>query len=72
MCKSTLGLKKHASDLMSKSELGRYPLFAIISKNIYTYWQHILQAAGSLLGLSRLQWAKTEHFRWLYDEVDDT
>jgi len=49
MCKNVLGVHKNAADLMAKAELGRYPLMSNIIKNIYSYWQHILQANESSL-----------------------
>ena len=49
MCKNALGVSKHTSDLMSKSELGRYPIISNIIKNTYTYWQHILHSKSNSL-----------------------
>ena len=50
MCKNALGVHKHASDLMAKAEMGRYPLIANIIKYVASYWQHILSMeSGELL-----------------------
>ncbi len=49
LCKNTLGLRKHTTDLLSKAELGRYPIFAKITKIIFNYWQHILISDDSSL-----------------------
>ena len=49
MCKNILGVHRKASDIMSKAELGRFPLMSNIVKNCFNYWQHILKADSSTL-----------------------
>ena len=49
MCKNILGLNKFVSNDMVKGELGRNPLAVYIARNIYSYWQHILNSPESSL-----------------------
>jgi ribosomal protein S24E len=42
MCRNILGVHKKATEIMVRSELGRYPLMSNILQNIYRYWQHLL------------------------------
>ena len=44
MCKNILGISKQIPDSTAKAELGIYPLMAVIVKQIFSYWQHVLQA----------------------------
>ena len=55
MCKNTPGVHRNASDsdLMAKSELGRFPLMSNIVKGICSYWQHVpKEEPNSLLSLT--------------------
>ena len=49
ICKNTLGIAKQTPDVTAKAELGIYPLTTIIVKNIFAYWQHILNASENSL-----------------------
>ena len=44
LCKNALGVHRKTADLMAKAELGRFPLVSVMFKNVYSYWQHIIQA----------------------------
>jgi hypothetical protein len=49
MCKNVLGLSKYISNDMTRGELGRSPLSVFIIRNIYSYWQHVLNSPKSTL-----------------------
>ena len=61
MCKNTLGINKHASDIMATAELGRYPLLSNIIKYTYSYWQHILNSKTNSLLHQTLMHMKKQH-----------
>ena len=44
MCKTALGVSKYTPDLTAKAELGIYPIMGKILKNIFSYWQHLLDS----------------------------
>ena len=41
-CKQSLGVDRQTPDLLARAELGRFPIFDVIIKKCYNYWQHIL------------------------------
>ena len=49
MCRNVLGVHRRATEILVKAELGRYPLMCNIVKNIYSYWQHLLNSKQSSL-----------------------
>ena len=61
LCRSALGINRYATEIMVKSELGRYPLMANILQHTYAYWQHILNVNEHSLLHQTLQHLKNQH-----------
>ena len=53
MCRNALGVHRQATELIVKSELGRYPVTTTIVCKIINYHQHLLTSRkNSLIGLT--------------------